>query len=59
MAFFGGGASVDLPRTRIAMKYLALAILLSSCSPKNEQPSDLPRYSDMGAAADAGRVEGK
>lgn len=42
------------------MKYLALALILSSCSPKVEQ-ADLPRYSDMGAAADAGRIvtEGK
>lgn len=41
------------------MKVLILVLLLSSCSPKNEQPSDLPRYGDMGAAADAGKVEGK
>ncbi len=42
------------------MKYIAIAILLSSCSPKAEQ-SDLPNYSDMSAAADAGRIvtEGK
>lgn len=41
------------------MKVLILVLLLSSCSPKNEHPSDLPSYSDMGAAADAGKVEGK
>jgi hypothetical protein len=42
------------------VKYKAIAILLSSCSPKEEQ-SDLPNYSDMSAAADAGRIvtEGK
>ena len=43
------------------MKYLAIAILLSGCSPKVEQ-TDLPNYSDMGAAADAGKInysEGK
>lgn len=41
------------------MKYLAIAVLLSSCSPKNEQANGLPDYSDMGAAADAGKSEGK
>jgi hypothetical protein len=38
------------------MRYLILAILFSSCSPKNEQLDNLPSYSDMGAAADAGKV---
>jgi hypothetical protein len=42
------------------VKYLAIALLVSSCSPKAEQ-ANLPNYSDMGAAADAGRIvtEGK
>lgn len=34
------------------MKYLALALLLSSCSPKVEQ-ADLPNYSDMASAAES------
>jgi hypothetical protein len=40
------------------MPLLFLALFLCSCSPKPE-PQDnnvLPRYSDMGAAEDAGRT---
>jgi hypothetical protein len=33
-----------------------LSLLLSSCSPTPQVKSDLPNYSDMGAAADAGRT---
>jgi len=40
------------------MKLIALCLLLSACSPKQSESSDLPRYSDMGAAADAGKTEG-
>jgi hypothetical protein len=33
-----------------------LSLLLSSCSPQPQGKSDLPNYSDMSAAADAGRT---
>jgi hypothetical protein len=36
--------------------YLLCIFLLSSCSPK-PKPLTLPNYSDMGAAADAGKVQ--
>jgi hypothetical protein len=40
------------------MSLLLLALLLSSCSPKKHTDNNaLPRYSDMGAAADAGKVK--
>jgi hypothetical protein len=32
-------------------------LLLCSCSPKTADNNVLPRYSDMGAAADAGQVK--
>lgn len=35
---------------------LVAALLLAGCS-KPAEPPDLPAYSDMGAAADAGRVQ--
>jgi len=38
------------------MPLLFIALLLSSCSPKHEDNNALPRYSDMGAASDAGKV---
>jgi hypothetical protein len=40
------------------MRFLDLYILLflSSCSPQPQGKSDLPNYSDMSAAADAGRI---
>jgi len=38
------------------MRLLFLALFLSSCSPKPAEQNALPRYSDMGAAADAGKV---
>jgi hypothetical protein len=38
------------------MKSLFLILLLSSCSPSPQAKNDLPVYSDMGAAADAGKV---
>jgi hypothetical protein len=38
------------------MKSLVLLLLLSSCSPTPQVKSDLPNYSDMSAAADAGRT---
>lgn len=33
------------------------ALLLAGCQRPVEPPKDLPAYSDMGAAADAARVE--
>jgi hypothetical protein len=33
-----------------------ISMTLSSCSPQPQGKSDLPNYSDMGAAADAGRT---
>ena len=38
------------------MKILVLFLLLSSCSPKPAEQNALPRYSDMGAAEDAGKT---
>ena len=40
------------------MNWLALLMLLflSSCSPKPAEQNALPRYSDMGAAEDAGNL---
>jgi hypothetical protein len=38
------------------MKSVVLFLLLSSCSPTPQGKSDLPNYSDMSAAADAGRA---
>lgn len=35
---------------------ILLGLLLAACS-KPEKPQDLPAYSDMGAAADAGRTQ--
>jgi hypothetical protein len=39
------------------MRLILLAFLISSCSPRMEDNNALPRYSDMGAAADAGQVK--
>ena len=39
------------------MPLLLLALLLCSCSPKPADNNVLPRYSDMGAAEDAGNVK--
>jgi hypothetical protein len=41
------------------VRLFVLAILLSSCSPKEVQDSPLPDYGEMGAASDAGRVKSK
>jgi len=38
------------------MKAIVLIAILSSCSPKPAEQNALSRYSDMGAAEDAGRV---
>jgi hypothetical protein len=38
------------------MKYLILALLFCSCSPKRDN-NILPRYSDMSAAEEAGRAK--
>jgi len=35
---------------------LSLVVLLSSCCPQKQANTDLPRYSDMGAAEDAGNI---
>jgi hypothetical protein len=37
-------------------KGLVFCLLLASCSPNPQIKSDLPNYSDMSAAADAGRT---
>jgi len=34
-----------------------VCLLLSACSPQKQEQADLPKYSDMGAAADAGKVQ--
>lgn len=39
------------------MPILILALLLCSCSPRTTDNNALPRYSDMGAAEDAGNVK--
>jgi len=39
------------------MKLILLSFFLCSCSPKPEHNNILPRYSDMGAAEDAGKVK--
>jgi len=42
------------------MQYIKLALIclsISSCSPSKQANPDLPRYSDMGAAEDAGKVK--
>jgi len=41
----------------VLMKLIALCLFLSACSPQQSESEDLPRYSDMGAAADAGKVQ--
>jgi hypothetical protein len=40
----------------LKMHLLLLTLLLCSCSPKPADGNVLPRYSDMGAASDAGAV---
>jgi len=39
------------------MPLLLIALLLCSCSPKHTDNNALPRYSDMGAAEDAGKAK--
>ena len=39
------------------IRLLLAALLLAGCQKPAPPPADLPAYSDMGAAADAGRVE--
>jgi len=38
-------------------RILLAALLLAGCQKPVQEPADLPAYSDMGAAADAARVE--
>jgi hypothetical protein len=38
------------------MKMISFCLILSSCSPTPQGERDLPNYSDMSAAADAGRT---
>ena len=38
------------------MKIVIFCLLLASCSSKEQEQNSLPNYSDMGAAADAGKV---
>jgi len=39
------------------MPLLLITLLLCSCSPKQTDNTELPDYSDMGAAADAGKAK--
>jgi len=39
------------------MKLLLVALFFCSCSPRHKDNNALPRYSDMGAAEDAGKVK--
>jgi hypothetical protein len=39
------------------MKLILACLILSSCCPQKQPNADLPRYSDMGAAEDAGKVK--
>jgi len=39
------------------MKLILFCLILSSCCPQKQPNTDLPRYSDMGAAEDAGKVK--
>lgn len=39
-----------------SLKLISVLLLLGSCSPKPTDNNVLPRYSDMGAAEDAGKV---
>jgi hypothetical protein len=45
---------VEILQFQRNMKYIIMAILLSSCSPRKVDNNPLPIYSDMGAASDAG-----
>jgi len=38
------------------VKGIVLCFMLASCSAKQNEQVDLPIYSDMGAAADAGKT---
>lgn len=38
------------------MKMILLCAVLAGCSPQKQSNADLPIYSDMGAAEDAGKV---
>jgi hypothetical protein len=48
---------VAISRFQRNMKYLIMALLLSSCSQQKQDNNALPVYSDMGAAYDAGQVK--
>lgn len=37
------------------LNIIIVGLILAACSPRQELP-DLPNYSDMGAAADAGKI---
>jgi hypothetical protein len=39
------------------MPIFLLALLLCSCTPRHTENNVLPRYSDMGAAEDAGKAK--
>lgn len=39
------------------MPIIFVAMFLCSCSPRTADNNALPRYSDMGAAEDAGKVK--
>jgi hypothetical protein len=41
----------------IDMPLLIITLFLCSCSPRKQDNNVLPRYSDMGAAEDAGRAK--
>jgi len=39
------------------IRMILLCFIVSSCSPRKQENNVLPRYSDMGAAEDAGKVK--
>lgn len=39
------------------VKIAILCLLFASCSSNDQKQNSLPNYSDMGAAADAGKIQ--
>jgi len=39
------------------IKIFLVCMIIFSCCPQKQSNTDLPRYSDMGAAEDAGKVK--
>ena len=46
-----------LSSLKVSAIYLLCIFLLTSCSPNPSEQNNLSNYSDMGAAADAGKVQ--